>query len=282
MTESISPLRGCLRAAPLAASILLCAACTAVPHPSAASSPGTSTSLPTQPTHSVSEPREIQLGATVRGTLAGDGDADDYPIRVERGEAFTAVLETPAQQEETYLQVRVLREHPVTGELEWAGSAIVGSQEGAASATQVATPEEAGTYIVRVQGMEPRYGGRYVLRVLPTVEGPISLGQTIQGELDGRGDSDDYELTVAPRTRFNVYLAVPYTGQPRSLQVFVYRKDPVTGALEFEGSTIVDAESGRPGATRPVEALEGGTYVVRVSGSDSRYGGRYTLSAERL
>ena len=280
MTDWLSPSRGRSRTAlASAAFLLLCAACTAVPMPPSAPMPGASSTAPRTP---VSEPRQIQLGATVRGTLAADGDADDYPLQMEPGQAFTAILETPAQGQETYLQVHVFRQHPVTGELLFETSAIVGSEEGEAGATKVTSPEEAGTFVVRVQGMDLRYGGSYVLRVLPTAKGEISLGQAIQGELDGRGDSDDYVLSVAPRTRFNARLVVPYTGKSRSLQVFVYRKDAVTGALESGGSTIVDAESGRPGATRPVEALEGGTYVLRVRGIESRYGGRYTLSAERL
>lgn len=279
MPNPYSPSGSRLRAFPTAAAVLLlCAACTAVPLPPTASAPGASTSASMG---SNSEPRAIQLGETVRGTLSADGDADDYPIRVERGQAFNAVLVVPAQRE-TSLRARIFHQHPVTGELQWESTTVVGSAEGRAGATKLSAPEEAGTYVVRVEGAESRYGGRYELRVLPTEKGAISLGQAIAGELDGRGDADDYVLTVPARTRFNAQLTVPFTGERRSLHVAVFRKDPVTGALDLAGSTLVSAESGRPGATRAVEALDGGTYVLRVREPEDRFGGTYELRAERL
>jgi hypothetical protein len=221
------------------------------------------------------------LGGAVQGALAANGDADDYQVRVSRGQAFNAVLDVPNQGDVTLLQVQVFRQNPVTSELESLEVALNRSTDGAPAATGPISVGQEGLYVVRVEGADTRFGGRYALRVLPSAKGTIALGQPREGVLDGRGDTDDYEFAAAARSRFNARLAVPYTGTPTTLSVTVLRRDSVTGDLQPETSTMVESRLGQPGATQPVDARQGGAFIIRVAGADARMAGRYVLTVDR-
>lgn len=224
--------------------------------------------------------RELLLGQTVRGVLAAEGDADEYVVRVPAGAAINAVLEVPHAGNATQLRGSVHRQHPVTKELTFSTAAIVGSDEGEASATEPVTLDSDGMLIVRVEGLDARFGGAYVLHVLPTTRRNIRLGEVVREALQGRGDSDDYTLSVERGERFNVRLVAPHQGTRRLIQVQVFERDAVTGALRFLAGAIADSREGQPAATDPIIASGAGTYVIRVHGMEAA--GAYELVTERL
>lgn len=224
--------------------------------------------------------REVALGQTVSGTLAGQGDADEYAVQVQAGAPVNVVLEVPHSGSTTQLRASIHQPHPVTGALTFAQGVIVGSDDGEPGATEPVTPERDGTLIVRVEGVDHRFGGRYVLRVLPTGERAIHLGEAVQGTLDGRGDMDDYALSVDRAVRFNARVAAPHRGAARLVQVQVYHRNPTTGELRFVAGAIANSSEGSPAATDPITAAGPGTYVVRVAGMEA--GGAYELVTEQL
>jgi hypothetical protein len=224
--------------------------------------------------------REMALGQALSGTLAGSGDADEYAVQVPAGTAVNAVLEVPHAGSTTQLRASLHRVHPVTGALTFVEGVIVGSDDGEPGATAPVTLEQAGSLVVRVEGVDSRFGGRYTLRVLPTSERQIRLGETVQGQLAGRGDTDDFTLTLERAVRFNARLAVPHRGVARQIEVQVYRRDPVTGELRFLAGAIADSREDSAAATDPITAAEPGTYVVRVHGLEVR--GTYELVTEQL
>ncbi|MBB4635635.1 hypothetical protein [Longimicrobium terrae] len=219
------------------------------------------------------------MGNVVRGTLAGAGDADEYAVRVSAGTPVNAVLEVPPGAI-TQLRASIHRQHPVTGALAFEQGVIVGSDEGEPGATEPVMLESNGTVIIRVEGMDSRFGGAYVLRVLPTAVRELRLGETIQGTLAGRSDSDDYTLTLSRATRFNARVSAPHRGAGRLVQVQVFERNPVTGQLRFLVGAITDSREGTPAATDPVVAPGPGTYVVRVHGMEAA--GAYEIVTEQL
>lgn len=232
------------------------------------------------PAGEVRASRELLLGSTVRGTLAAAGDADEYGVEVQAGAPVNVVLEVPHAGNTTQLRASIHRVHPVTSALSFAEGVIVGSDDGEPGATAPVTPEQNGMLIIRVEGVDSRFGGRYVLRVLPTSEREIRLGEAVQGTLAGRGDTDDYTLTVHRAGRFNARVAAPHRGTKRLVQVQVYHRNPTTGELRVVAGAIADSSEGSPVATDPVMASGPGTYVVRVAGMEA--GGAYELVTEQL
>jgi hypothetical protein len=224
--------------------------------------------------------RELALGQTMSGTLAGQGDADEYAVQVQAGTPVNVVLEVPHSGSTTQLRASIHQPHHVTGALAFAQAVIVGSDDGEPGATEPVTPERDGRIIVRVEGVDSRFGGRYVLRVLPTGERAIRLGEAVQGTLAGRGDTDDYTLAVDRAVRFNARVAAPHRGATRLVQVQVYHRNPTTGELHFLTGAIADSSEGSPAATDPVTAAGPGTYVVRVHGMGAA--GTYELVTEQL
>jgi hypothetical protein len=223
--------------------------------------------------------RQVALGQPVSGTLPLGG-AHEYAVQVQAGVPVNAVLEVPHAGSVTQLQASIYQPHPVTGALHFEQSTIVGSDEGEPGATDPVVLRQEGTLIVRVYGVDSRFGGRYTLRVLPTLERAIRLGEAVHGQLVARGDTDDYTLTVDRPVRFNARLAAPYRGSARMLEVQVYRRDPVTSELHFLQGTIADSDESSASATDPVIATGAGSFVVRVHGMEA--GGAYELVAEQL
>jgi hypothetical protein len=251
----------------------LAAACAQLPAPGVAPSAVTRTA-------GVEASRELALGNVVHGTLAGAGDADEYAVRVSAGTPVNAVLEVPHAGVTTQLRASIHRQHPVTGALTFEQGVIVGSAEGEPGATEPVMLESNGTVIIRVEGMDSRFGGAYVLRVLPTAVRELRLGETIQGTLAGRGDTDDYTVTLSRATRFNARVAAPHRGAGRLVQVQVFERNPVTGTMRFVAGAIADSREGTAAVTDPVVAPGPGTYVVRVHGMEAA--GAYEIAAEQL
>jgi hypothetical protein len=232
------------------------------------------------PNGSTQGSREVVLGQVVRGTLAANGDADEYAVKVPAGTSINAVLEVPHRGSATQLRASVHRQHPVTNELTVATAVIVGSDDGEPGATEPVTPDRDAVLVVRVEGVDSRFGGGYVLHILPTTQREIRLGETVQGTLAGRGDTDDYTLRIDRPVRFNARLAAPHRGAGRLVEVQVYHRSSITGELRFIAGAITDSREGSAAATDPVPAAEAGTFVVRVHGLEA--GGTYELTTEQL
>lgn len=224
--------------------------------------------------------RDLMLGSTVRGTLAGAGDADEYAVRVPAGTPVNAILEVPHAGGVTQLRASIHQQHPVTGALRFEQAVIVGSDEGEPGATEPVALANAGTVVVRVEGMDSRFGGEYVLRVVPTTVRDVALGERIRGTLAGRGDTDDYTLTLSRPVRFNARVSAPHRGIGRQVQLQVFQRNPTTGELRFVAGAITDSSEDQAAVTDPVVAARPGVYVLRVHGMEAT--GDYEIVADQL
>jgi len=220
------------------------------------------------------------LGSTVRGTLAGAGDADEYTVGVPAGTPVNAVLEVPHAGTVTQLRASIHQQHPVTGALRFEQAVLVSSDQGEPGATEPVALANTGTVVVRVEGVDSRFGGGYVLRVVPTMVRDVALGERVRGTLAGRGDSDDYTLSLSRPVRFNARVAAPHRGIGRQVQLQVFQRNPTTGELRFVAGAIADSSEDQAAATDPIVASGPGVYVIRVHGMEAA--GDYEIVAEQL